>query len=146
MASERSSKRVEKPSKRVEKPSKRTTATVQFHYIKGPNYHEVMCDGAIGGLTPQGLLWLGLYAERGPLPRVVEYEVEAEEGATSVELNETATKPTRVETRHGIVRHVEVSAYLNMDAAVRLHKWLGKRIAEHKKKTKEKEPGGQVKK
>jgi hypothetical protein len=26
---------------------------LQFHYIKGPSYHEAACHGAIGGPTPQ---------------------------------------------------------------------------------------------
>ena len=134
-------------SKHAKKPSKRQTK-VQFHYIKGPNYHEVMCNGAIGGMTPQGLLWVGLYAERGSLPRVVEYDVDVEEGSTTVQFNERGSKPSRTEARPGIVRHVEVSAYMNMEAAERIHKWLGDRIAEQKKQAKEKEkaPGGQAKK
>src|SRR5947207_682753 len=94
---------------------------LQLHYIKGPNYREVPCHGAIGGVTAQGKLWIALYAERYPLPRVVEYEVPAPPpGSIFVGLNERESKPTYVDSRQGIIRHVEFSAYLDIEAAQRI--------------------------
>jgi hypothetical protein len=102
---------------------------LQFNYIKGPTYREVVCDGAIGGRTREGgLLWMSLFAERGPIPRIVEYEVEATEGSETVTFNEHEAKPVSVESRLGIVRHIEVTAYMNLSVAKRLHKWLGDHI------------------
>ena len=106
------------------------TAKLQFHYIKGSGYREVACHGALGAVTAQKKIWMALFSERGPIPRVVEFEIAAPEGAEAVEFNETASTPTHVEGRQGIVRHVEFSAYMDLDVATRLHTWLGQRLAE----------------
>ena len=47
-----------------------------------------------------------------------------------MEFNETtAGAPVSVQSRRGIVRHVEFTAYLDLEAAERLQKWLGDTIA-----------------
>jgi hypothetical protein len=103
---------------------------LQFHYLKSTGYRETACHGVIGGVTPQKKIWMAFFAERGPIPRVVEFEIEAPEGEASVAFNEAAAKPSHVESRAGIVREVEFSAYLDLDTATRLQAWLGDRIAE----------------
>jgi hypothetical protein len=86
---------------------------LQFHYIKGPNYHEVPCHGAIGGVTPQGKIWMSLYSERTPLPRVVEFEVPAPSpNNTFVKFQEGSASPISIEARQGVIRHVESTVYL----------------------------------
>ena len=105
-----------------------STARMQFHYIKSPDYREVACHGALGGPTPQRLIWMSLFSERTPIPRVVEYAVEGIPGQ-EVTFIESAVQPTHVETRAGIIRHVEVSAYLDIETAKRVHIWLGEQIA-----------------
>ena len=108
-----------------------TPVKYQFHYIKAPDYREVPCHGAIGSLTAQGKLWIAFYAERYPLPRIVEYEVPAPDpGATVVRLNERESTPIYVDTRQGVIRHVEFSAYLDIEAARRIRDWLTQHIAE----------------
>ena len=47
-----------------------------------------------------------------------------------------AGKPSMVDTRTGIVRHVELSAYMDIEVAERLQKWLAERIGELKNITK----------
>jgi hypothetical protein len=111
----------------------RRTAKLQFHYIKSPGYRETACHGAFGGITPQKKIWMALFSERAPIPRVVEFDIEAPEGANSVEFNEASAKPARVEGRQGIVRQVELCTYMDLDMASRLHKWLGEQIAELQK-------------
>jgi len=105
-------------------------AKLQFHYIKSPDYRETACHGALGGVTPQRKIWMALFSERGPIPRVVEFEIAALEGEEAVEFNESAAVPTHVDQRHGVIRHVELTAYMDLDVATRLHTWLGQRIAE----------------
>jgi hypothetical protein len=113
------------------KSAKKTqTAKLQFHYIKGPGYREVPCDGAIGGIAPRKSIVMSFFAERGPIPRLVEYEVVQEAGTDVVNFNEGAATPTHVETRRGVIRHIEFTTYLDLDVAKRIHSWLGKRIAE----------------
>lgn len=107
------------------------TVNLQFHYIKGPDYREVPCHGAIGGLTPQGKIWLALFSERGALPRIVQYSVPSPPaGETRVPLNERTATPSFVETRSGIIRHVEFSTYLDIETAQRLRDWLDLHISQ----------------
>jgi hypothetical protein len=107
--------------------------TIEFHYIKSPEYREIACHGAIGNLTPNGKIWMALYAERTPLPRIVSYSIPPIAEGQLLNFNESvAGAPLSVESRMGIIRHVEFSAYLDLDVAERLHKWLGERITQIK--------------
>ena len=72
----------------VANADKTQAGKLQFHYIKGPNYRETPCHGAIGGVTPQKKIWMTLFSERGPIPRVVEFEISAPEGVDTIEFNE----------------------------------------------------------
>jgi hypothetical protein len=103
---------------------------VQFHYIKGPSYRESACHGVIGGPTPQGKIWMGFFTERNPLPRMVEFHIlPPADGSTSIQFNEAATTPDLIDTKEGVVRHVEFGTYLDLDVAERLQNWLAERIA-----------------
>jgi hypothetical protein len=107
-----------------------TTAKIEFHYLKSPDYREVACHGVIGGNTPQGKIWMSFFAERPPIPRVVQFDVPSVPGATVVQFDEGAATPTHVETRNGLIRHIEISTYMDVEIATRVHKWLGDRLAE----------------
>ena len=120
----------------VAKASKARIGKLQFHYIKSPDYRETACHGALGGVTPQDKIWMALFSERGPIPRIVEFDVPAPEGASAIEFNEAQSEPSHTESRAGIVRHVELCTYLDLDVAKRLHEWLGQRIAEIQDKEK----------
>lgn len=111
-----------------DKPAVGEPFKLQFHYIKGPDYREAACHGAIGGPTPQGKLWLGFFAERHPIPRIVEFEVSPPSGSLW-QFDERAQPPTNVESRQGVIRHVEFGVYLDVDVAERLHQWLGENVA-----------------
>jgi hypothetical protein len=106
-----------------------TAANIQFHYIKSPDYREIACHGALGGPTPQKVIWMSLFSERFPIPRVVEYPIGGEPGQ-EVMFDEASSNPSRIETRTGVIRHVEVSAYLDIETAKRVHKWLGEQITQ----------------
>jgi len=110
------------------------TVPLQFHYIKGPGYRECVSHGAIGGITPQGKVWMALYAERYPLPRMTEFAVEVTGEIGEVTFDERTATPVLVDTRNGVIRHVEFSTYLDIDAAERLRDWLNDRITQIKPK------------
>jgi hypothetical protein len=104
-------------------------ARMQIHYVKSPDYREMSCHGAIGGQTPAAGtkgIWMALFAERTPIPRLVEYEVNVEGGR--VRLDESAVTPVSIDTRDGLIRHVEFCAYLDLPAALRLREWLESQI------------------
>jgi hypothetical protein len=103
------------------------TVKLQFHYIKGPTYREEACHGVIGGHTPQGGMWVSFYTERYPIPRITEYDVAGKPGE-AVAFNEQDSTPSNVETRQGVIRHVETTIYMETEVAKRIHAWLGKHI------------------
>jgi hypothetical protein len=88
-------------------------------------------------VTPQGKIWIALYAERPALPRVVGYAVPSPEDMTTpLHFDEKAAgKPTFIDSRPGNVRHVELSAYVDLEVAEKLRTWLGERIADLKNAT-----------
>ena len=104
---------------------------LQFHYIKGPAYHEAACHGIIGGPTPQAKIWMAFFSERHPLPRMVEFHMpQPEPGAVVLPFNEREVgAPDFIDTRTGVIRHVEFSAYLDIEIAERMQQWLGEQIA-----------------
>lgn len=115
-------------------PTAAVPKQILFHYVKSSDYREVACHGAIGNITPQGKIWFALYAERPPLPRIVGYNLPTPiEGATSIKFDEHAAgTPVLMDSRQGIIRQVELSAYLDIEVAEKLQKWLGDRIAEYR--------------
>lgn len=117
----------------------RQKARLRFNYIKGPSYREVVCHGAIGGATPSGDgIWMALYVERGAIPRVVEYEVEGAPGEP-IQFSEQNAEPVATEERAGIIRHIDVTTYMGLDVAKKIHKWLGDNIETlEKRKSEEK--------
>ncbi len=91
-----------------------TRPRLKFDYLKSPQYRTVLCEGAIGGVTPQGKIFASFYNERGPIPRSTTYAL-APDGA--LELTES-------EGRTAIVRELEVGVYLDLNAAESLRDWL----------------------
>lgn len=111
----------------AEEPSSTGSPRLQIHYVKTQAYRELPVHGVIGGLTPRGDLWMAPYAERGPLPRTMEYE--AEIVGAGLKIDESA-QPVSVDTKAGMVRVVEAGFYLDLNAAKRLQIWLNERIAQ----------------
>ena len=73
-----------------------------------------------------------MFSERGAIPRTIEYEVDVTDSGQAVGFDEREATASFVDTRSGIVRSVEVGAFLSVDVAERLHQWLGEKIAEAK--------------
>jgi hypothetical protein len=95
--------------------------TVEFHYIKSNEFRVVHVDGAMGGITPAGLIFVSLYSERPAIPQVMVHEV-TEEGQIG---------PERLEERvgkKGVVREIEVGATMSLETAINFVKWLQDRI------------------
>jgi hypothetical protein len=95
---------------------------LQFHFIKSNHYRVIHVDGAHGGLTPRGQIFIALYSERVPIPEMIVHGV-AENRLTGELLAERKSK-------RGIVREVEAGVVMDLGAAQALHEWLGKKVAE----------------
>lgn len=94
--------------------------TVNYYFTQTPDYRVIHVDGAFGGPTPQGNLFLGLFSEHFPLPERVSHHIAG--GKLSDEL------PEHRVTRDGIIREVEVGVVMDLQAAKALHDWLGANI------------------
>jgi hypothetical protein len=98
-----------------------TPPVVQFHYIKSNLFRVVHTDGAIGNVTPSGLIFVGLYSERAAIPQIMVHEI-TEAGQVGPErLDERVTKK-------GIVREVEVGATMSVETATSVITWLQEKI------------------
>lgn len=95
-------------------------SSVTLHYIKSNYFRTIHADGAIGGLTPRGELFLSLYSERPPLPDVVVQAIE--NGQLGKEI---------IEQRkgiEGILREIEVGVVMDLNVAKAVVTWLQERI------------------
>jgi hypothetical protein len=115
-------------------PSGDTPSTIPFHYIKSVFFRVLHVDGALGGITPRGLLHIAFYNERQAIPQTVFHPI-SEEGRLGEEISD------RRVTKGGIVREVEADVLMDERAAAELYKWLGERLADLKRLKAESEEG-----
>ncbi len=95
--------------------------TVKFHYIKSNFFRVVHADGAIGGITPAGNIFMSLYSERGAIPQIMIHDV-SESGELGPErIGERAG-------REGIVREVDIGVEMSPAAAMALITWLQEKL------------------
>lgn len=69
---------------------------------------------------------MSLYSERFPIPRVIGYKGEKVNDDV-VKIDETST-PVFIESRQGLIRNLEVGAYLDLQTAERIYTWLGTQL------------------
>jgi hypothetical protein len=94
--------------------------TVKFHYVKSNYFRVIHGDGAFGGLTPRGELFLSIYSERAPLPDVTVQAIENDQlGPEIIEQRKVSD---------GIVREMEVGIVMDLAVAKSLIDWLTKRV------------------
>lgn len=96
-------------------------ATIGYDLIKSHYFRVIWAEGAFGGVSPSGHINMSLFNERFPLPTHVEHTL-AKDGLGP------EIQTARVQ-RDGIVREVETEVVLSLNAAKRLHAWLGEKIA-----------------
>ena len=91
-------------------------ATIDFHYVKSPQFSSIPVHGAYGGPTPQGLISATLYTERHPIPKRVTHSLR-DDGSLD------DGKPSD-DSLTGIVRQLEAEVFLTPEIAQRLGEWL----------------------
>src|SRR5689334_19464234 len=94
---------------------------VPVHYIKSNFFRVAHTDGAIGHITPAGLIFVGLYSERLAIPQLMVHEV-TEEGQVGPE------RPEQRVSKSGLVREVELGAVMSIETASALVTWLQEKI------------------
>lgn len=94
---------------------------IEFHYIKSPFFRSVHVDGAIGGITPRGLIHMAVFSERHAIPTSTIQEILNTGRLGSELLDERKGK-------NGIAREMEVDMFLGLETAKELVTWLQQRI------------------
>ena len=79
----------------------------------------IRADGAYGGITPQGVIHLGLYVERTQDPGTTVYLLDTGEKTATEQL------PAR---GPGWIREVEADVLLTREAATAIRNWLDDRL------------------
>ncbi len=103
------------------KAGEQLPSSVMFNYIKSNYFRVVHADGAMGGFTPRGHLFMSLFSERAPLPDVTVQAVE--NGQLGKEILEQ-----RKGSSEGILRELEVGVVMDLNVAKSLVTWLKERI------------------
>lgn len=95
--------------------------SVRFHWTTSNQFRVIHADGAYGGLTPYGAIFVALYSDHPPIPDVTVQPV-SEEGLLGPEIAEGKV------AAEGIEREVEVSIVMSIPTAEALRDWLNERI------------------
>jgi hypothetical protein len=99
-------------------------AGVDFHFRRSNYYRSIFAEGAIGGITPKGILKMNLYTERYALPTKTRHRVTEDDHGYSVGPED----PKFRESLQGFERELEVEVLMNIDTAAALYEWLGKQL------------------
>jgi hypothetical protein len=94
---------------------------LRFHYIKGQQFRVIHVDGALGGITPRGLIHCAVYSERPAIPQTTEHDI-SPEGRLGAQVSQ--------EGRQGVVREMDVDLIMSKQTAIELRDWLDGRVKE----------------
>lgn len=100
--------------------------SILFHNKISPNFKQVHVDGALGGLTPKGLLNFNFFSERFTIPKATEYRVVGE-GSQLEKIKDSE------DSKDGIIREYEFGVYLTLDTAKSLVSLISTKILELEK-------------
>lgn len=103
---------------------------VAFDYIKGHDFKVVWADGAIGGITPNGLIHLAVYSERPAIPRRQVHEIERVDDDRGKLGKEVVEKRL---SRGSVVREMSCDLMMAPQTAENLANWLLQQVEEIKK-------------
>lgn len=101
---------------------------LHFHFVRSSAFRVVYAEGAFGGVSPKGAIRMAFFNERQPIPDEVVHEAVEATGGFAIG---TEIPGSRV-GKAGIVRELEVDVVMNVETAVAVHAWLGKKIEELK--------------
>jgi hypothetical protein len=105
--------------------SPETPQTISFYYLKTPDYRQIFVDGAVGGLTPKGLIHMAVYSEHVAVPQKTVQAFE-KNGTLGPELQDQRV------SREGIVRDLAAALIFDEATAHQLIDWLQLRLSDLK--------------
>lgn len=108
-----------------ERAEEQSPKGVEIHYMKSSLFRVIHADGAMGALTPRGLLHMTLYSERAAIPKRG-FRALSEDG-------QTLEPEVNTETIGGVVRELEVDVMIDETLARELRDWFDRRLDEFDK-------------
>lgn len=105
------------------------SSRVNFDYIKGQYFRVIHTDGAIGGVTPRGLIHMSLFSERQAIPRRTVHPIKDDKLGDELIPERTV--------RDAVVRELDVDVIMTVESAESLCKWLQIKVTEAKQATKQ---------
>lgn len=96
-------------------------SSVTFHWVKSPHFRTIHVNGAFGGFSPNGNLFLSVYSERPVLPDVTVQTIDGS-GQLGKEIIEQR------KGLQGVVRELEAGLAMDIATAKSLVEWLNERI------------------
>lgn len=106
--------------------SKRTNKknNITFHNQKNNGFREIHVDGALGGITPRGMINLNFFAERFPIPKSTDFNI-INEKVVGEKMEDS------IDSKTGIIREYEFGVYMGIETARSLSKLLSDKIKEY---------------
>lgn len=99
---------------------------VRFEYIKSNLFRVVHADGIHGGLAPSGTaVHMAIFNDRLPIPDSEIFAIKDGRVGEQKSAQFNSVSDPRVPT---IIRELEVSVLMPLEAARQLHEWLGKML------------------
>jgi hypothetical protein len=111
----------DKPDGEV-RPEEEPPQGVKIHYMKSNLFRVIHADGAVGALTPRGLVHMTLYSERTAIPKT-SFRAISEDG-------QSLESEKYIETLGGVVRELEVDVLMDENLVRDLRDWLNRRLDE----------------
>jgi len=110
---------VQREAGHVTKDANPEPREIIFRYEKSLLCRVIHVDGAWGGLTPRGDVYMALYSEHQPTPDQTVYR-QNPDGVTASEVS--------TDSIEGVIREIDVEAILTYQGAIALRDWLNDRI------------------
>ena len=96
---------------------------ISFDFIKSNLFRVIRCDGAFGGLAPNGSIHMAIYSERQAIPTKTVHKFD--NGQLGQEIL------SKREGRSAVVREIEVDISMDVRQAKVLRDWLSDKISQH---------------
>ncbi len=95
---------------------------VEIHYMKSNHFRVIHADGAVGAITPRGLVHMTLYSERAAIPK---------RGFRAISVDGQSLESEEfTETIGGVVRELEVDVLMDKAIVLQIRDWLTRRLDE----------------
>ncbi len=99
----------------------------EIHFQKSNHFRTIHCDGAWGGVKPNGDIQCAFYSERAPIPQLLVKKLK-KLGNNQYEISGSNDDVVASTSKSGTLREIEVSLVMSRETALSIHDWLGRHL------------------